>query len=419
MRSSALRRMRVLVVEDDELNALVMQMFFEQGMRARCGWHVTVHRVPTAEAALRVMGNGTKCPFDLLVIDQHMEPSGGVLKGTDLVREVQGRQYEPQPPLMAMASVLADDVFEAARFRDLGAKIVWSKPYPPDAQLVSDILDNAHHMFPDINAVDVAPLPVPASICTARDASRPPGFDWQQSLKVLKRVLWAWTELPDVPGEEFRKERLRLVSQRDLTFVHMETLLLVSVQCILHIFWPLTKDLTRAWQVFGLIRILQVYLIWNPKRWLLLVYANLIGFTLLVIQLLFLVVENVCDDPENVAHNNSDTTFCEPNAAGDPDVAYSNHIYMSNLWIFYFGGITIKLQLKFFSLQLLLIMVAYVVSTARVNQSDLKIATFCANSLQLVWMLVILERNWRLHYLETRAKEALVEQQKTLVALLW
>jgi hypothetical protein len=67
----------------------------------------------------------------------------------------------------------------------------------------------------------------------------------------------------------------------------------------------------------------------------------------------------------------------------------------------------------------LLIMVAYVVSTARVNQSDLKIATFCANSLQLVWMLVILERNWRLHYLETRAKEALVEQQKTLVALLW
>ena len=69
--SSAIQRLRVLIVEDDNLNSLVMQTFLEQGLRERCGWYVTVHRVSTAEDALRAIGDGTVCPFDMMVIDQH------------------------------------------------------------------------------------------------------------------------------------------------------------------------------------------------------------------------------------------------------------------------------------------------------------------------------------------------------------
>ena len=417
--SSAIQRLRVLIVEDDDLNALVMQTFFEHGVRERCGWHVTVHRVSTGEDALRAVGDGTVCPFDLMVVDQHLEPGGGVMKGSDFVREISRRQYHPQPPLLAMASVSADDEVEAANFRANGVKIIWPKPYPPDAKMVSDILRFAPAMFSDLGEVVMAPPPVRVTVDRGAAGQNMRDFDWKQARKCVKDVLWSWTSLPVVPGARFRAERLRLVSQRDLTFVRVATGWLIFYCSLSHMFWPLIENETRAWLLFVVLTAIHAYFVWNPKRWQFLVYLITLGLSLTYCQILWLVVHGTCSDPDTIAHYVSDTKFCAAHNAGDPDILYSYRLYIANIWIFFFGGMALGWQLFIFGVHNTILTTAWIIGTAPINGYQMKIAHFVANSLQLVWILIILERNWRLHFLETRAKETLVDQQKTLVSLLW
>ena len=164
---------------------------------------------------------------------------------------------------------------------------------------------------------------------------------------------------------------------------------------------------------------IHAYFVWNPKRWQFLVYLITLGLSLTYCQILWLVVHGTCSDPDTIAHYVSDTKFCAAHNAGDPDILYSYRLYIANIWIFFFGGMALGWQLFIFGVHNTILTTAWIIGTAPINGYQMKIAHFVANSLQLVWILIILERNWRLHFLETRAKETLVDQQKTLVSLLW
>eukprot|EP00937_MAST-01D_sp_MAST-1D-sp2_P003106 g3106.t1 len=132
--------LRVLLVEDDDLNVLVMKTSLQAGMKSVFGTDVHVTRARTAEAALQLIGDGA-CAFDLLVVDQHMEPAGGTMKGSQLVEILSARPCAPgsQGPLFCIASGNADDDAQVASFKADGADIIWPKPYPATERIASDI----------------------------------------------------------------------------------------------------------------------------------------------------------------------------------------------------------------------------------------------------------------------------------------
>eukprot|EP00937_MAST-01D_sp_MAST-1D-sp2_P003107 g3107.t1 len=113
--------LRVLLVEDDDLNVLVMKTSLQAGMKSEFGTDVHVTRARTAEAALQLIGDGA-CAFDLLVVDQHMEPAGGTMKGSQLVEILSARPCAPgsQGPLFCIASGNADSPADVAMFCGAG-----------------------------------------------------------------------------------------------------------------------------------------------------------------------------------------------------------------------------------------------------------------------------------------------------------
>ena len=133
-------QLNILIVVDDDLNVLVMQTSLEIGLKDYCGTTANVTRTRTAEEALSLIGCGEVFPFDLLIIDKHMEPAGGIMKGTRLVDVMSRREIVGRRPILVIASCTSDDPTENARLRSTGANIVWPKPYPGMALMVSDIV---------------------------------------------------------------------------------------------------------------------------------------------------------------------------------------------------------------------------------------------------------------------------------------
>jgi CheY-like chemotaxis protein len=148
------RGMRVLVVEDDDLNVLLMKTTLEVGMREAFGVEAHIQRARTAEEALELVhslsakGPGSaesRHPFDVVITDQHMELAGGVMTGTELVEVLRTMPYGlgfayAQNPILVIASGNASaDAIEEASSKRAGADIVWSKPYPSQAAMSNNI----------------------------------------------------------------------------------------------------------------------------------------------------------------------------------------------------------------------------------------------------------------------------------------
>ena len=142
--ATARAELRVLLAEDDDLNVLVMQTSLQVGMKSEFGTAVDVTRARTAEEALDLLGDANA--YDLIVVDQHMEPAGGVMKGSQLVEILSAKPCVAgtQRPILCIASGNADDEAEASTFKAVGADIIWPKPYPGTLRMVSDIAQSFH-----------------------------------------------------------------------------------------------------------------------------------------------------------------------------------------------------------------------------------------------------------------------------------
>ena len=130
--------LRILIVEDDELNCLVMKTSLEVGFRIAAGTKAHITTTHTAEDALKVIGDTSDIEFDVVVADQHMELAGGVLKGAELIERLVARNFARRPVLVVVSA--DTDELERAAYLASGADIVWPKPYPKKALLVKDIL---------------------------------------------------------------------------------------------------------------------------------------------------------------------------------------------------------------------------------------------------------------------------------------
>ena len=101
----------------------------------------------TAEEALALIGNSTTCAFDVIVVDQHMEMAGGVMKGSELVAVLSGRREDVwrnlrSMPVLIIASGDTDDALGLEQRAGISGcvDIWWTKPYPRSSQLVADIV---------------------------------------------------------------------------------------------------------------------------------------------------------------------------------------------------------------------------------------------------------------------------------------
>ena len=143
------KRVRVLIVDDDELNCLIMKQSLEDGFGRTHGVAVESKIVHTAEQALELIDSACQGQraFDAIILDQHMETAGGVMKGSELVAILRARKGLPGPqpnalrskdPVLVMASANTEDE-DNALYRAKGADIVWTKPYPRSDALVRQL----------------------------------------------------------------------------------------------------------------------------------------------------------------------------------------------------------------------------------------------------------------------------------------
>ena len=143
-------KLNVLIVEDDNLNVIVMKTCLATGFRKQFGVEIVVSHATTAEAALKIINEQRQhCPFEIVIIDQHMEPAGGVMKGAQLVHDLNLRPYE-QPPVLVLASGNSDNPSERTHFLACGASVVWSKPYPEPADMVDDLVTAMRAVTPPL-----------------------------------------------------------------------------------------------------------------------------------------------------------------------------------------------------------------------------------------------------------------------------
>jgi CheY-like chemotaxis protein len=88
--------------------------------------NATIMEASTGEQSLQICEDQT---FDVIIVDQYMEEAGGIMRGTDVVREMRRRKIKS---IIVGSSGNELD----SEFRDAGADWVWQKPIPPNIEII-------------------------------------------------------------------------------------------------------------------------------------------------------------------------------------------------------------------------------------------------------------------------------------------
>jgi CheY-like chemotaxis protein len=134
---------KFLIVDDDMVNRLIMSQKLTmakefKGLSAECD------QAEHGEAALQKLhklhaNGGTQ--YDVLIFDEHMEGSGGKLKGSEVIRKLRQEGCES---VIVSCSVSCSESNGAGEsntgdFLSAGADICWTKPFPSPDQMYLDL----------------------------------------------------------------------------------------------------------------------------------------------------------------------------------------------------------------------------------------------------------------------------------------
>ena len=408
MMDSVPRHLRFLVIEDDDLNSLIMRTSIETGFRKLLVGAVatTTTHAKNGEEAMRLIGDGSSCAFDVVVCDQHMEASGGEMKGTDLVSALRALKFQSRAPVAVLASGNTSEA-EIVTYRECGADIVWPKPYPSALQIARDIVAQLHKR-------EQPNLP-PATPAVETEQPKP-----ARSLRSAYDMLQ--TIIPDVPSDEYDASRRKIVAKRDVGLVRAIACVEMVVRMItiarsnnaaygratgvavarlgLAQWTPLliiTLDLCVLWWV------------WNPKRWRCLAqFGN--AFVLVFFGLvIFESARGACDDPTETIPR------CIAYRAHLIDPGSISIYYVFNVLIFLWGGLRFKSHMRTVAIQAVLIVAGAFQNGC--HASSIADTVFMVAA--LFGIVLCVERKRRFHFLESVLREQACMQQQTLVTLLW
>jgi CheY-like chemotaxis protein len=155
----------IMVVDDELLNRMVLLAKLrqcEEQVRERlgaagrgldaCHFSMDVEQAEHAEMGLVVMHDKIEArqkqeanglvQVDIIILDEHMESSGGILKGTEAMthfRQLAQKHGEKQPVIvLSSGNCSAGD---QQRYTDMGADVTWRKPYPTGDLVVESLVE--------------------------------------------------------------------------------------------------------------------------------------------------------------------------------------------------------------------------------------------------------------------------------------
>ena len=117
--------LKFLIVDDVKMNRMLLKRRIKKGIAP----NAKITESSTGEDALILCGTEQ---FDVIVVDQYMEESGGVMVGTDVVFAM--RRIGIQSIIIGCSGNDMDD-----QFAEAGADWVWKKPMPSNAKIISHI----------------------------------------------------------------------------------------------------------------------------------------------------------------------------------------------------------------------------------------------------------------------------------------
>jgi signal transduction histidine kinase/DNA-binding NarL/FixJ family response regulator len=149
---SVLHGLQVLLVDDEPLNLMILRAILQQSTDTK-HYEISCDTAPSGEEALSMAisagdgGSGDdsdgSCPYDVIVLDQHLGNSGGRLLGTEVSAKLRKTWQTRRPPLrrepvLVICSGNCTQA-DAVRYRKSGADLVWPKPVPSAPHIVRDL----------------------------------------------------------------------------------------------------------------------------------------------------------------------------------------------------------------------------------------------------------------------------------------
>ena len=148
-------RLSVLVVDD---SAAACKLFVRRLKSLRC--NVTTFVAATGEEALNLCEERA---FDLIVLDQNMQPAGGILLGHEVVRELRGRLGMGRTVIIGCTG---NEATCRGDFMSQGADEVWPKPTPPTDEMIQCIIAARKKRIGE----DAASLPCSVKVAVVDDS---------------------------------------------------------------------------------------------------------------------------------------------------------------------------------------------------------------------------------------------------------
>ena len=117
--------LRILLVDDIKMNRSMLKRRFQKDITPRC----EIVEAATGEEALALCENDV---FDVIIMDQYMEESGGILVGTDVIIALRRMKV-----LSVIIGCSGNDLGEG--FISAGADSVWTKPLPSNSEMIQEL----------------------------------------------------------------------------------------------------------------------------------------------------------------------------------------------------------------------------------------------------------------------------------------
>jgi polar amino acid transport system substrate-binding protein/two-component system sensor histidine kinase EvgS len=112
----------ILIIDDIKMNRSMLQRRIEKAIAP----NASIVMAETGEEALKIC---KEKPFDIVICDQYMEETGGVLLGTDVI--VAMRRNKSNSFIIGCSG---NDLHQ--KFFEAGADMVWGKPMPSNAAII-------------------------------------------------------------------------------------------------------------------------------------------------------------------------------------------------------------------------------------------------------------------------------------------
>ena len=117
----------ILIVDDITMNRTMLRRRFEKCIAPNC----TIYEATTGEESLTVCGQDI-ASFDVIIMDQYMNESGGVMVGTDAIIAL--RRMNVQSCIIGCSGNDLDERFHCA-----GANLIWKKPLPSNIEIIQQL----------------------------------------------------------------------------------------------------------------------------------------------------------------------------------------------------------------------------------------------------------------------------------------